>query len=501
MEHLAYPSDPVHPLVKVPYHGKYKYDGGSFTDFPDRCGFDKSQFWYAGDWSIVPKEEQDSFFQAWLFFGVLSDVVGADLDDFIDKEQQVITTERLPLWARRWKKEKFPGWSTSRRLQERRRVRAVLQEARNIVILLDGVDDNGKPLTDVSEEVALSIILLGNTLEEMQDSYSPNTLLGLPSDKEIDESFVGWPASRYERRQMLAKGLCEKEIDRLRTYMNTPGMLYCAALPKIGRQADHSQCSKASCVADNVNEATYVTAHIDNCEGCGGDGPDTLELSTALDNGSFPVIGLTKSKSTQSIEVSVKPFTSNLSFTALSHVWADGLGNPTHNVLPNCQLDRLYQLLSALRQHSNLQGGKLREMLPRTMGRDSLSKTRSTMMQWNNQETVYLWMDTLCIPLERRLRKIAIKKMATVYDKAHRVLMLDRSLCSIDAAQPPEELTLRLALSPWMRRAWTLQEGRLTQNLFIQCKDRPHHIGTPRILPQSPRSCRILTPYFCSSPF
>lgn len=501
MEHLAYPSDPVHPLVRVPYHGKYRYDSGSFTDFPDRCGFDKSQFWYAGDWSIIPKEDQDSFFQAWLFFGVLSDVIGADLDDFIDKEQQVITTERLPHWAQRWKKEKFPGWSTSRRLQERRRVRAVLQEARNIVILLDGVDDNGKPLTDVSEEVALSIILLGNTLEEMQDSYSPNTLLGLPSDKEIDESFVGWPASRYERRQMLAKGLCEKEIDRLRTYMNTPGMLYCAALPKIGRQADHSQCSKASCVADNVNEATYVTAHIDNCEGCGGDGPDTLELSTALENGSFPVIGLTKSKSTQSIEVSVKPFTSNLSFTAISHVWADGLGNPTHNVLPKCQLDRLYQLLSALRQHSNLQGGKLREMLPRTMGRDSLSKTRSTMMQWNKQETVYLWMDTLCIPLERRLRKIAIKKMATVYDKAHRVLMLDRSLCSIDAAQPPEEITLRLALSPWMRRAWTLQEGRLTQNLFIQCKDRPHHIGTQRILQQSSRSCRTLTPCFCSSPF
>lgn len=36
---------------------------------------------------------------------------------------------------------------------------------------------------------------------------------------------------------------------------------------------------------------------------------------------------------------------SDVTFVAISHVWADGLGNPSANKLPQCQLSRLQGLV------------------------------------------------------------------------------------------------------------------------------------------------------------
>ncbi|ROV93518.1 hypothetical protein VSDG_06812 [Cytospora chrysosperma] len=49
-------------------------------------------------------------------------------------------------------------------------------------------------------------------------------------------------------------------------------------------------------------------------------------------------------------EVRVEAFDPAIPYVAISHVWADGLGNPTANALPGCQVDRLTSLVAKLQK-------------------------------------------------------------------------------------------------------------------------------------------------------
>ncbi len=76
-------------------------------------------------------------------------------------------------------------------------------------------------------------------------------------------------------------------------------------------------------------------------------------------------------------------------YVAISHVWSDGLGNPNHNSLPFCQIKRLQELV-----------------------------------QESTGKPLPFWIDTICVPLEERLRGKAIANMAKVYRSAAAVLVL-----------------------------------------------------------------------------
>ena len=74
-----------------------------------------------------------------------------------------------------------------------------------------------------------------------------------------------------------------------------------------------------------------------------------------------------------------------------------------------------------------------------------------------------LWIDTLCVPLDRRYRKLAISRMGQVYARSARTVVLDSELQKLEAAKcSREELLLRIGLSSWMRRVWTFQEAALS---------------------------------------
>jgi hypothetical protein len=74
-------------------------------------------------------------------------------------------------------------------------------------------------------------------------------------------------------------------------------------------------------------------------------------------------------------------------YVAISHVWADGLGNPASNGLPRCQLDKLFALLGDL-------------INPSTFASIRFKKS-STIQRalWNRTSRRYFWMDTFCIPV------------------------------------------------------------------------------------------------------
>jgi hypothetical protein len=81
------------------------------------------------------------------------------------------------------------------------------------------------------------------------------------------------------------------------------------------------------------------------------------------------------------------------------------------------------------------------------------------------------WIDSLCIPEDRGLRRKAIESMAAIYKSAASVIVLDRTLQKCSIKSSPEELLVRIQTSPWMNRVWTYQEGALASKLYFKLSD------------------------------
>ncbi|KAF3932083.1 hypothetical protein ABW20_dc0105914 [Dactylellina cionopaga] len=123
--------------------------------------------------------------------------------------------------------------------------------------------------------------------------------------------------------------------------------------------------------------------------------------------------------------------------------WSDGLGNDNkQNSMHKCQLSRIQKLVDAL--------------YPDTAG------------------STGFWIDTLCVPVGEHnvhLRGAAIRKMADVYREADRVLVLDSFVLESSSRATLVEKYIRIHLSNWHHRLWTLQEGQLAKSLYFQFYD------------------------------
>ncbi|KAL9091244.1 MAG: hypothetical protein Q9159_001539 [Coniocarpon cinnabarinum] len=155
--------------------------------------------------------------------------------------------------------------------------------------------------------------------------------------------------------------------------------------------------------------------HRAECSGCEERGVDDDQLAAMimlLKEGRLPLLRLNYI-SEADFKVEVVPFTGRQRYIAVSHVWADGLGNPNAN---------------SLRSYA-----------------------------------------------EARSKSIAL--MYTTYKDAHRVLMLDRELQSITTSHMEEtEIADRVLSCGWTRRLWTFQEVVLAQHPWIQFADGPQDL-------------------------
>ena len=124
---------------------------------------------------------------------------------------------------------------------------------------------------------------------------------------------------------------------------------------------------------------------------------------------------------------------------------ADGLGNQRHNSLCICQLRFIQRLIDQQNEGSGASNGRN-----------------------------YWWCDTLCVPVNPiydEQRKQAIREMRHTYANAACVLALDAELMTLRADALPVEMYIRLKLSSWSRRVWTLQEAALAKVVMIQLSD------------------------------
>ena len=154
--------------------------------------------------------------------------------------------------------------------------------------------------------------------------------------------------------------------------------------------------------------------------------------------------------------------------------WSDGLGNPTKNALPECQLRHLEHLISELPQY-NMTHSSEDVPIDDRVWRDPLPYRRlEPTEQRSEDQPQYFWIDTLCVPLEpKNLRKEAIKNMRSVYSKATGVLVLDSALMQSTMDSCEEERLARITCSTWIRRMWTLHEAAISRVTYFQFSGEP----------------------------
>lgn len=172
-------------------------------------------------------------------------------------------------------------------------------------------------------------------------------------------------------QRMLRNGWCTHHVRALvQTYDRKifSGLSRSELAPE--RQKDHSRCIRQpSCTAYNVDMSNYRTRHRTADCRCKSLGVPYEELTAMISNGHVPLVSIETREHSGDIELRLhKRRLPNLlsrlastasAYTAISHVWADGLGNPEENSLPTCQLRNLKASFEDIHVDSNVGQGFL----------------------------------------------------------------------------------------------------------------------------------------------
>jgi hypothetical protein len=209
---------------------------------------------------------------------------------------------------------------------------------------------------------------------------------------------------------------------------------YVASLLPSYEEEPHPDCRPEKCVKLPASTAAMPVKHKDHCkQDCPVAIVKEADLIAVWVNGGIP--GVCISDNSRPDRVSVVNCV-NRPFVAVSHVWAHGLGNAVKTELPSCQVGFLWELVQQI------------------CGEDGV-----------------LWIDTLVVPIEPGAKRAAISQLRRVYSQATTVLVIDKHLLQV--GPDPIEQLMQLLASEWMRRLWTLQEGRLAKCLLVQFKHGP----------------------------
>ena len=464
-------------LVFVPY-----LPWGDASD--SRTWAEYLQLWVGKKtWSLkgldVPEEDRMealAFLQQWFFFAMLEQFLEIQVNrqEFIADRHGTtcISTVELPTYLERWQDE-----TKSFSLEE---VQQRAEIADGMFLLLNNLlqsltyEDawyNHSP----AREILLSIHILGYNLEfcktqfydlpHLQD-FNVETLI------RIEPQTHHTVGSRMLYESLVENGWCPYEATYIWKTLWEPGMYICSLLDSPHPGKDHKKCSDQECVVDQIDEKTYQTLHVTEGCTCNSLGPDMEDLSEIIDNGTasgddpasygIPLISMAAKGS--SLDLEIIQWQPGIPYIAISHVWADGLGNITGNFLPECQLL------------------KLRLSLVAPLYARMLSNPDKYGPYFMNQR-LHIWFDTLCVPVSpMSARKAAIKTMKACYENASLVWVMDSGLLRTSINTAYHEILIRIATSPWLRRLWTLQEAVFAQDIVFQLKDSYtdfHSLGMP----------------------
>ncbi|KAK5989645.1 hypothetical protein PT974_07900 [Cladobotryum mycophilum] len=477
MDLLCEPRSTATPPPQTPYVCEEQWDGGMFITYPVRkgkirwvpprlrqlLGVDAPDEPYLETLYPTPSKEIGPFLQTWLFFGLLAESLSLnEVSPGVRLVEQTEALEEIRLLHEKClvKDENgerhltgLPVLEMGPLIRERTaldsnltqrliHVRNCLQFA-NLMLL---------SVQELDEPIRYSLCALGEMFTTGLFTAAST------ANPRIEAPMVGFswhnnyikPGGAVET-QMLERGWCPSEIDKIRAqFQGLHTMHYIGQLKKSESNRSHENCSNHLCVAFQMDVTTYRPAHaVSECD-CSHISIDRDEVHSILRYaGTYPVIRVEgTSGSLDDLKLFVEPYEPGLPYVALSHVWANGMGNPTTNSLPKCQIQRVARLIASLQDETEPQ----RE---------------------ENAPSFRVWVDTLCCPVALEGKMIALQRIADVYKNATHVLVLDATLTEFKSNEHQAELLLRIfGASPWTRRLWTLQEGALTKSLYVQFADK-----------------------------
>ncbi|KAF3939622.1 hypothetical protein ABW19_dt0202885 [Dactylella cylindrospora] len=508
MEHLLLVDRELFPLVVIPFVGE-KWDGESFLGYPERCQYDTTTHKFFGVAADNTQDESYAFYQTWAYLGLLGDAFLCEdpnekfLRQDDDAGSLVLTTEHLAETIDLWK-----GRLDSMELPDKVKaivhsigcIRRIYNEMEEIFVphSANFIWQEAGPLGQ-SVRFAISLLcdalgqaILSVTTEELEAQIEKyNSKWGRDGSQEL-------PFPQYLRYRWRIGNFLDDAMDRAlfcpvekAGFADAPPsyLCYLLSLPQTNRlPGQHANCTATACVGNNIDEETYVTKHVTPDCDCEHDGPEIEDVKKCLRDGHIPSLSISivdgeyqgmKVKPQKVEKPSIWRLNQNkagiaksLDYVALSHVWSDGLGNPFANTLPRCQLRRLAYYTNYTMNDGKARGlaGSFEKAL--SLGKSMSSKRSGTVWEQDGTFNCCIWVDTMCVPLDKEYRKLAIKNMNQVYRQARYVMILDASI-AIHDFRTDAELMGRLVLSTWMKRVWTLQEAILgMEKLSICLRDR-----------------------------
>ncbi|KAK7467678.1 hypothetical protein VKT23_004731 [Stygiomarasmius scandens] len=271
--------------------------------------------------------------------------------------------------------------------------------------------------------IVVAIAAIGEALTIGMISFPPE----YPRPPRLQWSFV-FASHDTLKKGMANDGWCPSIVEILSDSVCALGYASLCGPSTREWSGGHEECTTRVCKLHNIDSSTYKNKHVIPACDCAYLKPSTDDVIELLQDNRIPII-------VPSDDKLLVCGSSQRPYVAISHVWSDGMGSTTEVGIPKCQIDRLVSLTRQL-----VPGGAF-------------------------------WMDALCIPDRKDMRKRAIKLMAQTYRDANVVLVIDSGIRSCSISAPLEEKLLRVTSSAWMQRLWTLQEGMLAKDLVFQFKD------------------------------
>lgn len=494
--------------------------------------------------------ELTSFMQSWLFFGLLEGFLGHSINcyDFVRDDSIHIDQEAAHEHFRTWKGRLWKA-SAARKLQARKSAEDkigftlakcdVFELAANNLAELDS--DFDRVLLSIKLLASLLYLVLDVTFSKSSGTWAPwvhythrrvarwcSPALCFPSIMKLKEAWMsemsnispqhmaaeslqqhlhsdqarntplqgsdghgGGRAATLLLELLRSNGWCPA---RARRVCQTHDYLVVNILAGLVRDPfsneNHAQCfHQEQCVAHNLQLGPSETYPYRHC--CGGGhcvfvSIPWQELADIIQSGDKPLISINK---TGPLDVKLVRWTPFANYTAISHIWSDGLGNPRCNALPYCQLVRLRDLA---------QQGMEPEFSPFYDNEHPIRSAiqfivssygdASPHVNASDRNRIVIWIDTLCIPVPPweqdesavNLRFAAIKQISSIFSGAAYTLVLDRCLEELIYSRPGElcgdEFAATVLGSKWMERGWTLQEGSLSFACVMQIAGKPYNI-------------------------
>ncbi|PBK87266.1 hypothetical protein ARMGADRAFT_972087 [Armillaria gallica] len=349
-----------------------------------------------------------------------------------DAEGKIVMTDRyLPDLLQNWQRRIRQSDQTCQR-QWADRVQMTLRQMYDLLLI-----EITRPRYSVfltsghsMEEMASVFRLIACIAEAVASSRRVFPLSAQMQNTPFSWTFLLSPGSDHMTKIMVSNGWCPFTIGILS--QNVCALSYASARKPYVRDAveGHHKCTKTACVINTIDTSSYSNRHaMEGCT-CAYSKPSLERVCGSLENSEIPVVHqLQPSDGLISSDGSKTPY------IAISHVWADGLGSTTEVGLPTCQINRLASIA--------------RRLIP----------------------SGAFWMDALCVPEKKDLRKRAIGLMAETYRNADTVLVIDSGIRSCSVSAPLEERLLCIISSGWMQRLWTLQEALLARKLVFEFAD------------------------------